>query len=111
MNRKRNRLYKYIVSIYIYWVVRVLLFIITYNGYPNETQTNPTISNPWYNDNCKEAIKQRKQALSKFKRSPNSNNLKDIKVFRAKASRTINFRNVSRGDLMFQKSIIRLEIH
>ena len=24
--------------------------------------TNPTKSNPWYNDDCKEAIKQRKQA-------------------------------------------------
>ena len=39
-----------------------------------QTSTNPTKSNPWYNDDCKEAIKQRKQALSKFKRSPNSNN-------------------------------------
>ena len=39
-----------------------------------QTSTNPTKSNPWYNDDCKEAIKQRKQALSKF---------------RAKARRTI----------------------
>ena len=31
-----------------------------------QTSTNPTKSNPWYNDDCKEAIKQRKQALSKF---------------------------------------------
>ena len=38
---------------------------------------------------CKEAIKQRKQALSKFKKSPNSNNLNDVKVFRAKTRRTI----------------------
>ena len=28
-----------------------------------QTSTNPTKSNPWYNDNCKEATKQRKQAL------------------------------------------------
>ena len=54
-----------------------------------QTSTNPTKSNPWYNDDCKEAIKQRKQALSKFKRSPNTNNFNDIKVFRAKALRTI----------------------
>ena len=40
-------------------------------------------------DDCKEAIKQREQALSKFKRSPNTNNFNDIKVFRAKARRTI----------------------
>ena len=54
-----------------------------------QTWTNPTKSNTWYNDDCKEAIKQRKQALSKFKRSPNANNFNDIKVFRAKARRTI----------------------
>ena len=54
-----------------------------------QTSTNPTKSNPWYNDDCKEAIKQRKQALSKFKRSPNTNNFNDIKVVRAKARRTI----------------------
>ena len=54
-----------------------------------QTSTNPTKSNPWYNGDCKEAFKQRKQALSKFKRSPNTNNFNDIKVFRAKARRTI----------------------
>ena len=54
-----------------------------------QTSINPTKSNSWYNDGCKEAIKQRKQALSKFKRSPNTNNFNDIKVFRAKACRTI----------------------
>ena len=54
-----------------------------------QTSANPIESNPWYNDGCKEAIKQRKQALSKFKRSPNSNNLNDVKVIRAKAHRTI----------------------
>ena len=54
-----------------------------------QTSTNPTKSNPWYNDDCKEAIKQRKQALSIFKISPNTNNCNDIKVFRAKARRTI----------------------
>ena len=54
-----------------------------------QTSTNPTKSNPWYNDDCTEAIKQRKQALSKFKKSPNSNNLNDVKVFRAKARRTV----------------------
>ena len=72
-----------------------------------QTSTNPTKSNPWYNDDCKEAINQRKQALSKFKRSPNTNNFNDIKLFRAKARRTIKFRNVNHGDLMFRKSIIK----
>ena len=54
----------------------------------SQTSINPTKSNPWYNDDCKEAIKQRKQALSKFNRSPNTNNINDIRVFRAKAPRT-----------------------
>ena len=54
-----------------------------------QTSTKTTKSYPWYNDDCKEAIKQRKQALSKFKRSPNTNNFNDIKVFRAKARKTI----------------------
>ena len=54
-----------------------------------QTSTDPTKSNPWYNDDCKEAIQQRKQALSKFKRSPNTNNFNNIKVFRAKARTTI----------------------
>ena len=72
-----------------------------------QTSTNPTKSNPWYNDDCKEAIKQRKQALSKFKRSPNTNNFNDIKVFRANAQRKLKFRSVSHGDLMFRKSTIK----
>ena len=54
-----------------------------------QTSTNPPKSNPWYNDGCKPAIRQRKQALSKFKRSPNTSNFNDIKVFRTKARRTI----------------------
>ena len=51
--------------------------------------TNPTKSNPWYNDECKEAIKTRKKALNKFKKFPTKDNLNEVKVFRAKARRTI----------------------
>ena len=54
-----------------------------------ETSTNPTKSNPWYNDECKEAIKTRKKALNKFKKYPTKDNLNEVKVFRAKARRTI----------------------
>ena len=46
-------------------------------------------SNPWYNDECKEAIKTRKKALNKFKKYPTKDNLNQVKVFRAKARRTI----------------------
>ena len=31
-----------------------------------KTSTNPKKSNPWYNDDCKYAIRQRKHALAKF---------------------------------------------
>ena len=54
-----------------------------------KTSTNPTKSNPWYNDECKEAIKTRKKALNKFKKYPTKNNLNEVKIFRAKARRTI----------------------
>ena len=54
-----------------------------------KTSTNPTKSYPWYNDECKEAIKTRKKALNKFKKYPTKDNLNEVKVFRAKARRTI----------------------
>ena len=54
-----------------------------------KTLTNPTKSYPWYNDECKEAIKTRKKALNKFKKYPTKGNLNAVKVFRAKARRTI----------------------
>ena len=53
-----------------------------------KTSTNPKKSRPWY-DECKNAIKQRKQALSKFCRYPTKENLNNVKNFRAKARRTI----------------------
>ena len=72
-----------------------------------QTSTNPTKSNPWYNDDCKEAIKQREQALSKFKRSPNTTISMTSKYLELKPVEHLNFRNVSHGDLMFRKSIIK----
>ena len=54
-----------------------------------KTSTNPKKSKPWYNDECKDAIKQRKQALSKFCRYPTKENLNNVKNFKAKARRTI----------------------
>ena len=54
-----------------------------------KTSTNPKKSNPWYNDDCKEAIKQRKDTLSRFCKFPTKGNLNTYRVFRAKARRTI----------------------
>ena len=54
-----------------------------------KTSTNPKKSNPWYNDDCKEAIKQRKHTLSKFCKFPTHANLNTYRNSRAKARRTI----------------------
>ena len=43
---------------------------------------------PWFNDNCKEAIRERKQALRHFSRNPTTINHDTYKLFRAKARRT-----------------------
>ena len=43
-----------------------------------KTSTNPKKSNPWYNDDCKEAIKQRKDTLSRFCKFPTKDNLNSI---------------------------------
>ena len=53
-----------------------------------KTSTNPKKSKPWYNDECKDAIKQRKHALSNFCRYPTKENLNKVKNLRAKARRT-----------------------
>ena len=42
--------------------------------YLPKTSTNPKKSNPWYNNDCKNAIRQRKQALSKFCKYPTGAN-------------------------------------
>ena len=54
-----------------------------------KTSTNPKKSNLWYNDDCKEAIKQRKGTLSKFCKFSTKDNLNTNKVFKSKARRTI----------------------
>ena len=54
-----------------------------------KTSRNPKKSNPWYNDDCKEAIKQRKDTLSKFCKFPTHVNLNNYRSSRAKARRTI----------------------
>ena len=55
-----------------------------------KTSTNPKKSNPWYNDDCKNAIRQRKHTLAKFCKYPTKENLNKVKIRRAKARRTLN---------------------
>ena len=67
----------------------ILLLLDISNKSILKTSTNPKKIKPWYNDECKNVIKQRKQALSKFCRYPTKENLNKVKNFRAKARRTI----------------------
>ena len=59
------------------------------SAFQKKTSTYQKKSNPWYNDDCKEAIKQRKDILSRFRKFPTKDNLNTYRVFRAKACRTI----------------------
>ena len=54
-----------------------------------KTSTNPKKSKPWYNDDCKGAIRQQKQALSRFSKYHTKTNLNNLKIQTAKARRTI----------------------
>ena len=44
---------------------------------------------PWFNDDCKTAISDRKKALQAFSSNVNATNLSNLRVYRAKARRTI----------------------
>ena len=67
-----------------------------------KTSTNPKKSNPWYNDDCKEAIKQRKETLSRCCKFPTKDNLNTYRVFREKHVGPSNIQNVNDGETMFQ---------
>ena len=55
-----------------------------------QTSTNPKRPDkPWYNDDCKQAVKDRKQALRKFNLRPTKENHNLFRISRAKARRTI----------------------
>ena len=55
-----------------------------------QTSTNPkSPDKPWYNDDCKQAVKDRKQALRKFNLRPTKENHNLFRISRAKARRTI----------------------
>ena len=54
-----------------------------------KTSTNSKRSVPWFDDDCKNAIKERRAAVRKFSINPTSENLQFVKIFRAKARRTV----------------------
>ena len=54
------------------------------------TSTNPKHPNkPWFNNDCKKAIAERKSVLRQFNLRPTQDNLSKFKIARAKARRTI----------------------
>ena len=64
-----------------------------------QTSTNPKRPDkPWYNDECKQAVKDRKDALKRFNLRPTPENHNQFRIFRAKARRTIKESKPSHGD-------------
>jgi len=56
---------------------------------PKTSKKPKIIRKPWFDDDCKNAISERKEALKRFKLNPCSTTLSNLRVFRAKARRTI----------------------
>ena len=56
---------------------------------PKSTTGRKRINKPWFNDECREAIKTRNKALKKLKTNPTMNNLNQFRICRAKARLTI----------------------
>ena len=54
-----------------------------------KTSTSTTNKKPWFNDECKKAIRLRKAALRKFNNQPTRGNLNYFKIHRARARRDI----------------------
>ena len=56
---------------------------------PKTSLKSKKAKKPWFTDDCKIAIKQRKGALRRFNNRPTHDNLSNYRIFRAKARRTI----------------------
>ena len=56
---------------------------------PKSSTNSFTKKKPWFNDECKEAIKKRKDSLKRFKQYPTKIYLNACKILRAKARRII----------------------
>ena len=54
-----------------------------------KTSTSLKRNNPWFNEDCKESIKKRRASVRNFQINPTSENLTNMKIFRAKARRTV----------------------
>ena len=68
-------------------------------------KTKPSIPALWWNDECDNAIRDRRKALNKFRKHPNYPNYLDYKKTEAKAKRTL--KETRRGSL--QKFCVLLD--
>ena len=69
---------------------------------PKPSRKSKKAKKPWFTDDCKIAIKQRKGALRQFNNRPTHNNLNNYRIFHAKARRTIKESKKNLGNNMFQ---------
>ena len=61
--------------------------------------TNPKRPNkPWFDDDCKKAIAERKSILRQFNLRPSQDNLSEFKIAHAKARKTIKKSKPASGD-------------
>lgn len=65
------------------------LHMIAEETIPKTSKNSKRPKKPWYTDDCKDAINQRRAALRKFNARPTTANLDNCRIFRAKARRTI----------------------
>ena len=56
---------------------------------PKTATKSKKAKKPWFTEDCKTAIRQRKGALRQFNNRPTHDNLNNYRIFRAKARRTI----------------------
>ena len=54
-----------------------------------KSSIKPKPKKPWFDDECKQSIKERKKAEKAFRRSPCHSKLSSFRIYRAKARRTI----------------------
>ncbi|OOY59120.1 hypothetical protein BOW04_12345 [Solemya velum gill symbiont] len=66
-----------------------ILLTIADDSIPKTSGKSIAQRNPWFNDDCKEAIAKRKRDLRHFKQEPTSSNLGAFKISRAQARRTV----------------------
>ena len=64
-----------------------VLCIIAKSCMPKTTAKQEKRSKPWFNTECKDAMKTRKSALASFKTNITSENLSNFRIARAKARR------------------------